>query len=38
VIDRGEVAERGTHAELIHQGGLYSRLYNEQFASSVVEA
>jgi len=31
VYDRGRVAERGTHAELIALGGLYARLYREQF-------
>ena len=36
VIDRGEVAEQGTHAELLERGGLYFRLYREQFASSAL--
>ena len=27
VLDRGRVAERGTHAELIASGGLYHRLW-----------
>jgi ATP-binding cassette subfamily B protein len=31
VLHRGEVHERGTHAELMRQGGLYSRLYELQF-------
>jgi len=26
VLDRGRVAERGTHAELIAAGGLYGRM------------
>lgn len=30
VIDHGEVVESGKHEELIHNGGLYSRLWNEQ--------
>src|SRR5262249_34295402 len=34
VIDRGHVVERGTHAELLAEGGLYSRLYQAQFASA----
>jgi len=31
VIDQGRVVERGTHAELIDQGGQYSSLYQNQF-------
>ncbi len=31
VLDRGQVVERGTHAELITQGGLYATLYETQF-------
>jgi ATP-binding cassette subfamily B protein len=31
VIDGGRIVERGTHAELLARGGLYSRLYEEQF-------
>jgi ATP-binding cassette subfamily B protein len=37
VIDRGEVVERGTHAELLERGGLYARLYEQQFQSGEVE-
>ncbi|MGE5262373.1 MAG: ABC transporter ATP-binding protein [Acidobacteriota bacterium] len=32
VIDGGQVAERGTHAELLARGGLYARLYHTQFS------
>ncbi len=32
VIQRGRIVERGTHAELIRQEGLYAKLYREQFA------
>ncbi len=33
VIRRGEIIERGTHAELILQNGYYSRLFHLQFKS-----
>lgn len=29
VLDRGSVAEEGTHDELIEKGGLYARMWNE---------
>jgi ATP-binding cassette subfamily B protein len=31
VLDRGEVREVGTHAELLQRGGFYARLYEMQF-------
>lgn len=31
VIDKGQVTETGTHSELYNNGGMYSRLWNEQF-------
>jgi ATP-binding cassette subfamily B protein len=37
-IDNGTIVERGTHDELVTRGGLYARLYDEQFGSGVVEA
>jgi ATP-binding cassette subfamily B protein len=33
VVDRGRIVERGTHAELLAEGGLYAKLYREQFAT-----
>jgi ATP-binding cassette subfamily B protein len=36
-MDR-QVAEAGTHAELLAAGGVYARLYNEQFSDGIVEA
>ena len=35
VMDRGRVVEQGTHAQLVNRGGLYGRLYLEQFASDT---
>jgi len=37
VVDKGEIVERGTHDELMELGGLYARLYNEQFSKGVWE-
>ena len=31
VVDRGQVVERGTHAELLDLNGVYTHLYNTQF-------
>ena len=31
VVDRGQLVERGTHQQLLAQGGLYAKLYEEQF-------
>ncbi|HZR44326.1 MAG TPA: ABC transporter ATP-binding protein [Ktedonobacteraceae bacterium] len=37
VVDKGEIVERGTHQELLELGGLYARLYNEQFSQNTEE-
>ena len=37
VVDRGRIVERGTHYELLAQGGLYAQLYDEQFEGGRVE-
>jgi ATP-binding cassette subfamily B protein len=36
VIDHGQVVERGTHRELLEQGGVYSRLYREQSEGALL--
>ena len=35
VVDRGRIIERGTHGELLRQGGLYEKLYRQQFSPST---
>ena len=30
VLDQGRIAERGTHAQLLAQGGLYASMWNRQ--------
>jgi ATP-binding cassette subfamily B protein len=37
-VEAGRVVERGTHSELLEKGGLYARLFTEQFAGGKVEA
>lgn len=37
VIDRGKIVERGTHASLLEQGGLYAGLYRTQFRRGRAE-
>jgi subfamily B ATP-binding cassette protein MsbA len=34
VLDRGRIAEIGTHEELVNRGGVYQRLYELQFLES----
>lgn len=35
VVQQGQIVERGTHAALLQQSGLYQRLYEAQFASEA---
>jgi ATP-binding cassette, subfamily B, bacterial len=37
-MDHGQVVESGSHSELLALGGVYARLYNEQFSDGIVEA
>jgi ATP-binding cassette subfamily B protein len=36
VFDHGRIVERGTHKELLTSGGLYARLYHEQFEAEAA--
>jgi ABC-type multidrug transport system fused ATPase/permease subunit len=37
VVDGGRIVERGTHRTLLERGGLYARLYHEQFGGSMEQ-
>ena len=37
VIDHGQLVERGTHRELLEQGGVYARLYREQTEGALLD-
>jgi len=38
VIDKGEIAELGSHAELMKLGGIYAKLYEKQQLEKMLEA
>jgi len=37
VLEQGAIVESGTHAELLERGGLYARLYEQQFRAALDE-
>lgn len=37
VLDRGKIAQRGTHTELVQQAGLYRQLYETQFGVTTPQ-
>ena len=37
VLDKGRWVEAGTHAELLARGGLYTRLYMQQFRGQAED-
>jgi ABC-type multidrug transport system fused ATPase/permease subunit len=38
VVENGRIIERGTHFELLAQGGRYEELYRTQFAEAAAQA
>ncbi|PJI06837.1 MULTISPECIES: ABC transporter ATP-binding protein [Clostridium] len=38
VLDKGRIAEKGTHDELLKKGGIYYEIYREQFKDENSEA
>ena len=38
MYDGGRIVERGTHATLLAKGGLYARLYHEQFETAPADS
>lgn len=37
VLDRGQIAEEGSHAELLQRGGIYAGLWNHQAGGFIAE-
>lgn len=36
VMEKGDIAETGTHKELLSRAGAYADIYNSQFAGSLA--
>ena len=37
VVDDGRIVQRGTHSELLAEGGLYADLYRTQFVEDAAQ-
>ena len=37
VLDKGQIVEQGTHAELLERNGLYAKLWNHQSGGFLSE-
>jgi ATP-binding cassette, subfamily B, multidrug efflux pump len=37
VMDRGQIVQEGSHAQLVNQPGLYQNLWNQQQLEALLE-